>query len=210
MGTNSPLLGKDWEDNSCPTIPAANLSTVAHKHNVPSKVSTVLVINVYCSGVNEVFFVTTLLPPGIQTIETSDKPENRLTEDVTEADDKKCSYSGPGQTFESSPDNMDCNCILFPVPIGNCPEPCVPGLLVNRGLVTPVSNLVAVHQSCQPKQDAEVPCVEGKSKEVVTPEASKVHTKELKLTCPDGNGHGDERKEEVVCCGSDRENSALP
>lgn len=65
IGTSSTVLGKILEENSCPTIPTANASTVAHCYNGPSKVSTLSVINVYCPGVNEVFFVTTLSPSGI-------------------------------------------------------------------------------------------------------------------------------------------------
>lgn len=64
IGISSTVLGKILEENSCPTMPTANISTVAHCYNGPSKVLTTSVINVYCSGVNEVFFVTTLLPPG--------------------------------------------------------------------------------------------------------------------------------------------------
>lgn len=64
IGASSTVLGKIVEDNSCPTIPTANISTVAHYYNGPSKVLTTSVINVYCSGVNEVLLVTTLLPSG--------------------------------------------------------------------------------------------------------------------------------------------------
>ncbi len=64
IGTPSYGLGKILIDNSCPAIPTAEISTVAHCYNGSSKVLTTSVINVYCSGGYEVFLVTTLLPSG--------------------------------------------------------------------------------------------------------------------------------------------------
>lgn len=61
----------------------------------------------------------------------------------------------------------------------------------------------------KPKKDADVSTEKGELKALVTSETTCGHTKERKVTYPDGNGHSDERKEEVVCCGSDREMSAF-
>lgn len=49
----------------------------------------------------------------------------------------------------------------------------------------------------------------GELKTLVTTETTCCHTKERKFACPDGNGHLDERKVEVVYWGSDREMSRL-
>ncbi len=93
--------------------------------------------------------------------------------------------------------------------MGNCPEPCVAGLEVNRVLVTTVSNSVAVEVPANPKSCADVSTVVGIEKNVVTSIAAREDTKMRVLTCPDGNGHLDERAVEVECRGSDMEKLRL-
>ncbi len=65
MGASSYVFGKIFEENSCPAAPTAEISTGSHKYNGSTKVLTTSVMNVYCSGVNEVLLVTTLLPSGM-------------------------------------------------------------------------------------------------------------------------------------------------
>ncbi len=100
-------------------------TTVADKYVDSPCVIAVGAGNDYCSGVYEVLLVTTLTPPGDESIEATDRA--RVGKGVVNCK-LGVTCTGADIPFLSFCGMIDRNCILFPVPIGNKPEPCVLGL----------------------------------------------------------------------------------
>lgn len=211
MGTDTGINlfspGKDREDNLRFITFVVNSLMAVYKYNALLKASIASATNAHRLGANEAppAIISSFL--GTQITEILDKFENCSIEDAIEVDDKKRLHLGFGQIPELLLDNTDRNRTSPFAFTGNRFEFRALGSSANCGSAMLALNSAVAYQLRQFKQDVEALRAEGKSKEAAIFEVLKAYIKESKPIRFDGNGYGDEWKEEAVRRGLDCENS---
>jgi glutamine synthetase len=210
MGTDTGINlfspGKDREDNLRFITFVVNSLMAVYKYNALLKASIASATNAHRLGANEAppAIISSFL--GTQITEILDKFENCSIEDAIEVDDKKRLHLGFGQIPELLLDNTDRNRTSPFAFTGNRFEFRALGSSANCGSAMLALNSAVAYQLRQFKQDVEALRAEGKSKEAAIFEVLKAYIKESKPIRFDGNGYGDEWKEEARR-GLDCENS---
>ena len=178
-----------------------------HKHGINLRLGIIGASNDHRLGANEAppAIISSFL--GTQITEILDKFENCSIEDAIEVDDKKRLHLGFGQIPELLLDNTDRNRTSPFAFTGNRFEFRALGSSANCGSAMLALNSAVAYQLRQFKQDVEALRAEGKSKEAAIFEVLKAYIKESKPIRFDGNGYGDEWKEEAARRGLDCENS---
>ena len=178
-----------------------------HKHGINLRLGIIGSSNDHRLGANEAppAIISSFL--GTQITEILDKFENCSIEDAIEVDDKKRLHLGFGQIPELLLDNTDRNRTSPFAFTGNRFEFRALGSSANCGSAMLALNSAVAYQLRQFKQDVEALRAEGKSKEAAIFEVLKAYIKESKPIRFDGNGYGDEWKEEAARRGLDCENS---
>lgn len=211
MGTDTGINlfspGKDREDNLRFITFVVNSLMAVYKYNALLKASIASATNAHRLGANEAppAIISSFL--GTQITEILDKFENCSIEDAIEVDDKKRLHLGFGQIPELLLDNTDRNRTSPFAFTGNRFEFRALGSSANCGSAMLALNSAVAYQLRQFKQDVEALRAEGKSKEAAIFEVLKAYIKESKPIRFDGNGYGDEWKEEAARRGLDYENS---
>ena len=211
MGTDTGINlfspGKDREDNLRFITFVVNSLMAVYKYNALLKASIASATNAHRLGANEAppAIISSFL--GTQITEILDKFENCSIEDAIEVDDKKRLHLGFGQIPELLLDNTDRNRTSPFAFTGNRFEFRALGSSANCGSAMLALNSAVAYQLHQFKQDVEALRAEGKSKEAAIFEVLKAYIKESKPIRFDGNGYGDEWKEEAARRGLDCENS---
>ena len=211
MGTDTGINlfspGKDREDNLRFITFVVNSLMAVYKYNALLKASIASATNAHRLGANEAppAIISSFL--GTQITEILDKFENCSIEDAIEVDDKKRLHLGFGQIPELLLDNTDRNRTSPFAFTGNRFEFRALGSSANCGSAMLALNSAVAYQLRQFKQDVEALRAEGKSKEAAIFEVLKAYIKESKPIRFDGNGYGDEWKEEAARRGLDCENS---
>ena len=211
MGTDTGINlfspGKDREDNLRFITFVVNSLMAVYKYNALLKASIASATNAHRLGANEAppAIISSFL--GTQITEILDKFENCSIEDAIEVDDKKRLHLGFGQIPELLLDNTDRNRTSPFAFTGNRFEFRALGSSANCGSAMLALNSAVAYQLRQFKQDVETLRAEGKSKEAAIFEVLKAYIKESKPIRFDGNGYGDEWKEEAARRGLDCENS---
>ena len=202
MGTDTGINlfspGKDREDNLRFITFVVNSLMAVYKYNALLKASIASATNAHRLGANEAppAIISSFL--GTQITEILDKFENCSIEDAIEVDDKKRLHLGFGQIPELLLDNTDRNRTSPFAFTGNRFEFRALGSSANCGSAMLALNSAVAYQLHQFKQDVEALRAEGKSKEAAIFEVLKAYIKESKPIRFDGNGYGDEWKEEVI------------
>ena len=206
-GINLFSPGKDREDNLRFITFVVNSLMAVYKYNALLKASIASATNAHRLGANEAppAIISSFL--GTQITEILDKFENCSIEDAIEVDDKKRLHLGFGQIPELLLDNTDRNRTSPFAFTGNRFEFRALGSSANCGSAMLALNSAVAYQLRQFKQDVETLRAEGKSKEAAIFEVLKAYIKESKPIRFDGNGYGDEWKEEAARRGLDCENS---
>ena len=199
--------GKTPEDNLRFITFVVNSLMAVYKYNALLKASIASATNAHRLGANEAppAIISSFL--GTQITEILDKFENCSIEDAIEVDDKKRLHLGFGQIPELLLDNTDRNRTSPFAFTGNRFEFRALGSSANCGSAMLALNSAVAYQLRQFKQDVETLRAEGKSKEAAIFEVLKAYIKESKPIRFDGNGYGDEWKEEAARRGLDCENS---
>ena len=211
MGTDTGINlfspGKDREDNLRFITFVVNSLMAVYKYNALLKASIASATNAHRLGANEAppAIISSFL--GTQITEILDKFENCSIEDAIEVDDKKRLHLGFGQIPELLLDNTDRNRTSPFAFTGNRFEFRALGSSANCGSAMLALNSAVAYQLCQFKQDVEALRTKGKSKEAAIFEVLKAYIKESKPIRFDGNGYGDEWKEEAARRGLDCETS---
>lgn len=211
MGTDTGINlfspGKDREDNLRFITFVVNSLMAVYKYNALLKASIASATNAHRLGANEAppAIISSFL--GTQITEILDKFENCSIEDAIEVDDKKRLHLGFGQIPELLLDNTDRNRTSPFAFTGNRFEFRALGSSANCGSAMLALNSAVAYQLRQFKQDVEALRAEGKSKEAAIFEVLKAYIKESKPIRFDGNGYGDEWKEEAARRSLDCENS---
>ena len=211
MGTDTGINlfspGKDREDNLRFITFVVNSLMAVYKYNALLKASIASATNAHRLGANEAppAIISSFL--GTQITEILDKFENCSIEDAIEVDDKKRLHLGFGQIPELLLDNTDRNRTSPFAFTGNRFEFRALGSSANCGSAMLALNSAVAYQLHQFKQDVEALRAEGKSKEAAIFEVLKAYIKESKPIRFDGNGYGDEWKEEAARRSLDCENS---
>ena len=211
MGTDTGINlfspGKDREDNLRFITFVVNSLMAVYKYNALLKASIASATNAHRLGANEAppAIISSFL--GTQITEILDKFENCSIEDAIEVDDKKRLHLGFGQIPELLLDNTDRNRTSPFAFTGNRFEFRALGSSANCGSAMLALNSAVAYQLRQFKQDVEALRAEGKSKEAAIFEVLKAYIKESKPIRFDGNGYGDEWKEEAARRGLDCKNS---
>lgn len=211
MGTDTGINlfspGKDREDNLRFITFVVNSLMAVYKYNALLKASIASATNAHRLGANEAppAIISSFL--GTQITEILDKFENCSIEDAIEVDDKKRLHLGFGQIPELLLDNTDRNRTSPFAFTGNRFEFRALGSSANCGSAMLALNSAVAYQLHQFKQDVEALRAEGKSKEAAIFEVLKAYIKESKPIRFDGNGYGDEWKEEAARRDLDCENS---
>ena len=202
MGTDTGINlfspGKDREDNLRFITFVVNSLMAVYKYNALLKASIASATNAHRLGANEAppAIISSFL--GTQITEILDKFENCSIEDAIEVDDKKRLHLGFGQIPELLLDNTDRNRTSPFAFTGNRFEFRALGSSANCGSAMLALNSAVAYQLRQFKQDVEALRAEGKSKEAAIFEVLKAYIKESKPIRFDGNGYGDEWKEEAA------------
>ncbi len=202
MGTDTGINlfspGKDREDNLRFITFVVNSLMAVYKYNALLKASIASATNAHRLGANEAppAIISSFL--GTQITEILDKFENCSIEDAIEVDDKKRLHLGFGQIPELLLDNTDRNRTSPFAFTGNRFEFRALGSSANCGSAMLALNSAVAYQLRQFKQDVETLRAEGKSKEAAIFEVLKAYIKESKPIRFDGNGYGDEWKEEAA------------
>ena len=211
MGTDTGINlfspGKDREDNLRFITFVVNSLMAVYKYNALLKASIASATNAHRLGANEAppAIISSFL--GTQITEILDKFENCSIEDAIEVDDKKRLHLGFGQIPELLLDNTDRNRTSPFAFTGNRFEFRALGSSANCGSAMLALNSAVAYQLRQFKEDVEALRAKGKSKEAAIFEVLKAYIKESKPIRFDGNGYGDEWKEEAARRGLDCENS---
>ncbi|WP_293739842.1 glutamine synthetase III [uncultured Parabacteroides sp.] len=211
MGTDTGINlfspGKDREDNLRFITFVVNSLMAVYKYNALLKASIASATNAHRLGANEAppAIISSFL--GTQITEILDKFENCSIEDAIEVDDKKRLHLGFGQIPELLLDNTDRNRTSPFAFTGNRFEFRALGSSANCGSAMLALNSAVAYQLRQFKQDVEALRAKGKSKEAAIFEVLKAYIKESKPIRFDGNGYGDEWKEEAARRSLDCENS---
>ena len=210
MGTDTGINlfspGKDRKDNLRFITFVVNSLMAVYKYNALLKASIASASNAYRLGANEAppAIISSFL--GTQITEILDRFENCSIEDAIEVDDKKRLHLGFGQIPELLLDNTDRNRTSPFAFTGNRFEFRALGSSANCGSAMLALNSAVAYQLRQFKQDVEDLRAKGKSKEAAIFEILKAYIKESKPIRFDGNGYGDEWKEEAARRGLDCEN----
>ncbi|MCD8193438.1 MAG: glutamine synthetase III [Tannerellaceae bacterium] len=211
MGTNTGINlfspGKDREDNLRFITFVVNALMAVYKYNALLKASIASATNQHRLGANEAppAIISSFL--GTQISEILDKFENSSIEDAISVDDKKRLQLGFGQIPEILLDNTDRNRTSPFAFTGNRFEFRALGSSANCGTAMLALHSAVAYQLNQFISDVEKLRGEGKSKEVAIFEVLKAYIKESKPIRFDGNGYGDEWKEEALRRGLDCESS---
>ena len=211
LGTDTGILlmapGKTPEENLRFITFIVNVLMAVYRHNGLLKASISSATNAHRLGANEAppAIISSFL--GTQITEILDKFENCSIEDAIEVDDKKRLHLGFGQIPELLLDNTDRNRTSPFAFTGNRFEFRALGSSANCGSAMLALNSAVAYQLRQFKQDVEALRAKGKSKEAAIFEVLKAYIKESKPIRFDGNGYGDEWKEEAARRGLDCENS---
>ncbi|MBR5297275.1 MAG: glutamine synthetase III [Parabacteroides sp.] len=210
MGTDTGINlfspGKDRKDNLRFITFVVNSLMAVYKYNALLKASIASASNAYRLGANEAppAIISSFL--GTQITEILDRFENCSIEDAIEVDDKKRLHLGFGQIPELLLDNTDRNRTSPFAFTGNRFEFRALGSSANCGSAMLALNSAVAYQLRQFKQDVEDLRAKGKSKEAAIFEVLKAYIKKSKPIRFDGNGYGDEWKEEADRRGLDCEN----
>lgn len=206
-GVNLFSPGKDREDNLRFITFVVNSLMAVYKYNALLKASIASATNEHRLGANEAppAIISSFL--GSQISEVLDKFENCSIEDAIEVDDKKRLHLGFGQIPELLLDNTDRNRTSPFAFTGNRFEFRALGSSANCGSALLALNSAVAYQLRQFKKDVETLRSQGKSKEAAIFEVLKAYIKESKPIRFDGNGYGDEWKEEAARRGLDCESS---
>jgi len=211
MGTDTGINlfspGKNREENLQFITFMVNTLMAVYKYNSLLKASIATATNAHRLGANEAppAIISSFL--GKQISEILDRFENSSIEDAIEVDEKKRLYLGFGQIPELLLDNTDRNRTSPFAFTGNRFEFRALGSSANCGSTMLALNSAVAYQLRQFKNDVETLCAQGKSKESAIFEVLKKYIKESKPIRFDGNGYGDEWKEEAARRGLDCENS---
>lgn len=211
LGTDTGTLlmapGKTPEENLRFITFIVNTLMAVYRHNGLLKASIMSATNAHRLGANEAppAIISSFL--GTQITEILDKFENCSIEDAIEVDDKKRLHLGFGQIPELLLDNTDRNRTSPFAFTGNRFEFRALGSSANCGSAMLALNSAVAYQLRQFKEDVEALRAKGKSKEAAIFEVLKAYIKESKPIRFDGNGYGDEWKEEAARRGLDCENS---
>ncbi len=211
MGTDTGINlfspGKNREENLQFITFMVNTLMAVYKYNSLLKASIATATNAHRLGANEAppAIISSFL--GKQISEILDRFENSSIEDAIEVDEKKRLYLGFGQIPELLLDNTDRNRTSPFAFTGNRFEFRALGSSANCGSTMLALNSAVAYQLRQFKNDVETLRAQGKSKESAIFEVLKKYIKESKPIRFDGNGYGDEWKEEAARRGLDCENS---
>ena len=211
MGTDTGINlfspGKDREDNLRFITFIVNTLMAVYKSSSVLKASIASATNEHRLGANEAppAIISSFL--GTQISEILDKFENSSIEDAIEVDEKKRLHLGFGQIPELLLDNTDRNRTSPFAFTGNRFEFRALGSSANCGSAMLALNTAVAYQLEQFVCDVEKRRAEGVSKEVAIFEVLKEYIKTSKPIRFDGNGYGEEWKEEAKRRGLDCENS---
>lgn len=211
LGTDTGILlmgpGKTPEDNLRFVTFVVNTLMAVYHHNGLLKASISSATNAHRLGANEAppAIISSFL--GKQLSQVLDHIENSTKDDLISLSGKQGMKLDIPQIPELLIDNTDRNRTSPFAFTGNRFEFRALGSSANCGSAMLALNSAVAYQLRQFKQDVEALRAEGKSKEAAIFEVLKAYIKESKPIRFDGNGYGDEWKEEAARRGLDCENS---
>ena len=210
LGTDTGTLlmapGKTAEENLRFVTFVVNVLKAVHTHNALLKASISSATNAHRLGANEAPPAIISCFLGSQLSAVLEHLENSDTEDFILAG-KQGMKLDIARIPELLIDNTDRNRTSPFAFTGNRFEFRALGSSANCGSAMLALNSAVAYQLRQFKQDVEALRAEGKSKEAAIFEVLKAYIKESKPIRFDGNGYGDEWKEEAARRGLDCENS---
>ena len=211
LGTDTGILlmgpGKTPEDNLRFVTFVVNTLMAVYHHNGLLKASISSATNAHRLGANEAppAIISSFL--GKQLSQVLDHIENSTKDNLISLSGKQGMKLDIPQIPELLIDNTDRNRTSPFAFTGNRFEFRALGSSANCGSAMLALNSAVAYQLHQFKQDVEALRAEGKSKEAAIFEVLKAYIKESKPIRFDGNGYGDEWKEEAARRGLDCENS---
>ena len=211
LGTDTGILlmgpGKTPEDNLRFVTFVVNTLMAVYHHNGLLKASISSATNAHRLGANEAppAIISSFL--GKQLSQVLDHIENSTKDNLISLSGKQGMKLDIPQIPELLIDNTDRNRTSPFAFTGNRFEFRALGSSANCGSAMLALNSAVAYQLRQFKQDVEALRAEGKSKEAAIFEVLKAYIKESKPIRFDGNGYGDEWKEEAARRGLDCENS---
>ena len=211
LGTDTGILlmgpGKTPEDNLRFVTFVVNTLMAVYHHNGLLKASISSATNAHRLGANEAppAIISSFL--GKQLSQVLDHIENSTKDNLISLSGKQGMKLDIPQIPELLIDNTDRNRTSPFAFTGNRFEFRALGSSANCGSAMLALDSAVAYQLRQFKQDVEALRAEGKSKEAAIFEVLKAYIKESKPIRFDGNGYGDEWKEEAARRGLDCENS---